>query len=561
MPTTKTLTAQLSVAAQLLPDDLPALAAAGITTLINNRPDQEAPDQPSSADLAAAATAAGLSYHYLPIIPGQLTDDAVAQFAALLAAAHGPVLAFCRTGTRSTTLWALTQTQQRPVTEILAVAQAAGYDLSALTPRLAQRSQAAPTASVSGDYDVVVVGGGAAGCAVSASLLRRQPSLRIAIVEPANEHYYQPGWTLVGAGVFDPRQTVRAMADCIPKGVTWLRGAVAEFLPDAQQVLLEDGQRFGYRALVVCPGLALDWDGIEGLRTSLGQHGVTSNYSFQHTSYTWQQVQELRSGKALFTQPPMPIKCAGAPQKALYLSCDHWLRQRRLGDIQVDFCNAGGVLFGVADFVPPLMEYIRKYDAQLHFGETLVAVDGPGRTALLRYTDADGQSQTRERQFDFLHAVPPQVAPAFIRCSPLANADGWVDVDPHTLAHNRYAKVFSLGDVCSAPNAKTAAAVRKQAPVVAENLLRALAGEPANAHYDGYGACPLTVERGKVVLAEFGYGGALLPTFPLDPRVPRRLAWTLKTQVMPAVYFDLMLRGREWLAGPQARPGDAVPQP
>ena len=163
----------------------------------------------------------------------------------------------------------------------------------------------------------------------------------------------------------------------------------------------------------------------------------------------------------------------------------------------------------------------------------------------------DGNTRTVEREFDMLHAVPPQRAPDFIRQSPLANAEGWVDVSPETLRHNAFGNVFGLGDVCSAPNAKTAAAVRKQAPIVAENIVSVLDGQRPRAVYDGYGSCPLTVERGKVVLAEFGYGGKLLPTFPLDPTVPRWLAWSLKAHWMPTIYFDLMLKGRELLVKPQ----------
>jgi sulfide:quinone oxidoreductase len=352
------------------------------------------------------------------------------------------------------------------------------------------------------------------------------------------------------------------MSRCIPAKAQWIRAAAEAFEPEHQQIVLEDGSRIGYRALVVCPGLSLDWDAIEGARESLGKYGVTSNYAFELAPYTWQLVQGLRHGKALFTQPPMPIKCAGAPQKAMYLSCDHWLRQGVLKDIQVDFCSAGAVLFGVADFVPGLMSYVERYGAQLQFNNRLTAIDGPARKASFTVVDSDGHRRTEEREFDLLHVVPPQHAPDFIRHSGLSNADGWFEAEHETLRHPRFGNIFSLGDVCSAPNAKTAAAVRKQAPVVAENVLSVLGGKGPRAIYDGYGSCPLTVERGKVILAEFGYGGKLLPTFPLDPRVPRRLAWRLKTQWMPSIYFDMMLKGHEWLAEPkhldfEPRPADA----
>jgi sulfide:quinone oxidoreductase len=551
----KNLTADLSVAPQILPADLPALAAQGVRSIINNRPDGEAPEQPASAVLAEAVAAAGLDYLYLPITPGQLGDDQVTRFARALEELPRPVLAFCRTGTRSTTLWALAAARRgEAVDDVLATAAAAGYDLGGLRERLSKQARASGHelrhSSGRNSIDVLIVGGGSAGCTVAASLKRREPSLHITIVEPSENHHYQPAWTLVGAGAYDLARTAVPTAKAIPAGVRWHRGAVASFEPGRNQVTLADGTRLDYRYLIVAPGLSLRWDRIEGLVDTLGRNSVTSNYRFDLAPYTWKLVRELNRGRALFSQPAMPIKCAGAPQKAMYLSCDHWFREGRLGEIQVEFHNAGAVLFGVKEFVPPLMEYVRKYQAQLCFNSNLVAVDGHARKAWFDDKGADGQVRRRAVEFDMLHVVPPQTAPDFVRESPLADEAGWLAVDPQTLRHPRYENVFSLGDVCSAPNAKTLAAVRKQAPIVAENLLATMHGRHRHAVYDGYGACPLTVEKGRVIMAEFGYGGKLLPSFPLDATRPSRLAWWLKTRVLPPVYFHLALQGREWLAKP-----------
>ncbi|BBP75868.1 MULTISPECIES: NAD(P)/FAD-dependent oxidoreductase [Pseudomonas] len=402
-------------------------------------------------------------------------------------------------------------------------------------------------------HQVVIVGAGAAGIAAASSLLARAPGLDIAIIDPADSHYYQPGWTLVGAGVFSPESTARPLASLIPRGVHWIKAAVSTFEPQSDTLVLADRRRIGYQQLIVCPGLKLDWAAIDGLEATLGRNGVTSNYRYDLAPYTWKLVQELQHGQALFSQPPMPIKCAGAPQKALYLSCDHWLRNGRLGQIQARFFNAGAVLFGVADYVPALMEYINKYAVDLQFGHSLVAVDGPAKQATFARTLADGSRETLVRPFDMLHVVPPQVAPDFIRASPLADAAGWVDVDPGTLQHRQFANIHGLGDVTNTSNAKTAAAARKQAPVVANNVLVALGRLPRQAVYDGYGSCPLTVERGKIVLAEFTYGGKLAPTFApwlLDGRKPTRLAWWLKERLLPPLYWRGMLKGHEWLARP-----------
>ncbi|MDR6503492.1 sulfide:quinone oxidoreductase [Burkholderia ambifaria] len=552
MTTIRKLTDALSVSPQIAAADLPALHAAGIRAIVCNRPDGEGPDQPTVTEIRAAAAPLGIDVHYLPVDTGKVTDDQAAQFGALVASLDGPVLAYCRSGMRSATLWALSQAGQRPLDDIVATADAAGYDLRALASRVTQGGrQAAP--AVDARHDIVIVGAGAAGIAVASSLLARDASLDIAVIDPADVHYYQPGWTMVGAGVFRPETTARRMTDLLPRGVHRIQAAVAGFEPDAHTVVLDGCRRIGYRKLVVCPGLKLDWHAIEGLADTLGRNGVTSNYRYDLAPYTWELVRTFRGGNALFTQPPMPIKCAGAPQKAMYLSCDHWRRAGRLEAANVEFLNAGGALFGVADYVPALMEYVKSYDIALSFGHNLVAIDGPARRATFVRALPDGGKETVVRSFDMIHVVPPQKAPDFVRSSPLADAAGWIDVDPATLRHKHFPDIYALGDATNTTNAKTAAAARKQAPVVAHNLLASLGRAHGDAAYDGYGSCPLTVERGKIVLAEFLYGGKVAPTFPawlIDGRRPSRLAWLLKERVLPPLYWKAMLKGREWLAKP-----------
>lgn len=392
-------------------------------------------------------------------------------------------------------------------------------------------------------HRILIVGGGAAGITVAAQLKRHDPDLDVAIIEPSDVHAYQPGWTLVGAGVFSKAQTLKDERRLIPKGVTWIKGAVSAFLPDESAVRLTDGRTIRYGYLVACPGLKLDWDKIEGLRDTLGKNGVCSNYRADMAEYTWRLIQEFRQGKALFTQPAMPIKCAGAPQKIMYLMADYLRRNGRLNGSHLEFCLAGDVLFGVPFFVPPLQKAIDGYGIEVAFKHNLVAIDGPARTATFSVAGPDGTTTKVDKHFDMIHVVPPQVGHDVVRESPLANAAGWIEVDQATLRHVRYENVFSLGDACSTANAKTAAAVRMQAPVVVANLMSALGGAPLPAAYDGYGSCPLTVSYGKIVLAEFGYGGKITPSFPLDPRVPRRSMWHLKTKLLPWLYWSHMFKG------------------
>ena len=297
------------------------------------------------------------------------------------------------------------------------------------------------------------MGAGAGGISVAASLKSRDPDLSIAVIDPADIHYYQPGWTMVGGGIFEAQDTAKTMASLIPRGVTWIKAAVAAFEPANNAVILDGCRVVKYTRLVVCPGIKLAWDKIDGLEETLGRNGVTSNYRYDLAPYTWQLVQQLKSGRALFTQPPMPIQCAGAPQKAMYLSGDAWFRNGALKNIDIQFMNAGGVLFGVKDYVSALMEYIAKYDASLNFFHTLVSVDGPAKKAVFDVAKPDTTPARVEVEFDMMHVCPPQVAPDFIRVSPLADAAGWVDVDQATLRHKTYDNIWSLGDVMNAPNA------------------------------------------------------------------------------------------------------------
>lgn len=521
---------QVTVSEQLQLSDIATLKEVGVEVLVCNRPDGESGDQVPFETIANAAELAGISAVMMPFSAGSLPPDYPQQFKALLATGKR-IHAYCRTGNRSRQLWqaATGASEHSDAQQVQAVAKR--------------------------HFDVLIVGGGSAGIALSASLRKRVKTLRIGIVEPSAHHYYQPGWTMVGGGIFSAQSTRRNTADLMPAGVQWIQQPAVCLQPDKNTVQLANAEALHYEHLVVACGLKLNWQAIEGLSDTLGRNGVTSNYHYDLAPYTWQLTQQLKHGKALFTQPPMPIKCAGAPQKALYLSADYWLKNGVLNNIGVHFYNAGAVLFGVKEYLPALEHYVNKYQAQLHFQHRLIKVNGAEGVATFELSDDAGNNRYHETEFNMLHVCPPQVAPDFVAQSLLADTSGWLDVNKHTLQHTRFANVWGLGDVTNTPNAKTLAAVRKQVPVVAQNICLAVAGQPCSASYDGYGSCPLTVERGKIVLAEFGYGGTLLPTFPAwlnKGTQPTQFAWWLKAKFLPAFYWRGMLKGHEWYAGPEA---------
>ncbi|MGZ8165358.1 MAG: FAD-dependent oxidoreductase, partial [Methylobacter sp.] len=321
-------------------------------------------------------------------------------------------------------------------------------------------------------YTLLIVGGGAAGVSVANNMRRQNASLNIAIIEPSEKHYYQPGFTIVGGGAYTLKQTLRNEADLIHPSVTWIKEFAETFQPEENTVTLRSGDTISYNYLVVCPGLQLDWDKITGLKATLGQNNVCSNYSPDTVEYTWECIKNIQSGAALFTQPPMPIKCAGAPQKIMYLAADRFRKKGILDKFTIEFMNAGPAMFGVPFFAKALTKVVAHYGIKTSFNHTLVAIDGPAKTATFETTDSEGNKQQVVRQFDMIHVTPPQSAPDFIKKSPLANAAGWVDVHINTLQHNKYSNIFGLGDAGSTPNAKTAAAVRKQVPIVVDNILQ-----------------------------------------------------------------------------------------
>ncbi|MFO1186369.1 MAG: FAD/NAD(P)-binding oxidoreductase [Alphaproteobacteria bacterium] len=391
---------------------------------------------------------------------------------------------------------------------------------------------------------VLIVGGGAAGIAVASRLKRLRPQANVTLIEPASAHYYQPAFTLVGAGVTALAQTRKDETRLFPSGVKTVRGQVKEFDPASNRVRLADGATVLYDYLVVATGVVLDWDKIAGLREALGKNGVCSNYSPDTVNYTWESVQGLKPGaKAVFTQAPLPFKCPGAPQKAAYLTADYLRRKGIRSDCDVKFFTHAPVIFGVPFFAKELVKVAERHGIAVNYQHNLVAVDGEKKIATFERVSDANKGERIQVPFDMLHVSPPQSAPAEVRASPLVNAAGWVEVDQATLQHARFPNVFSLGDVSSTPNSKTAAAVRKQAPVVVRNLLHMMANEASEKAYDGYASCPLTTAYGKVIMAEFCYGGKVTPTLPLDPAKESSIGWQIKKRGLPILYWDYMLKG------------------
>lgn len=247
-------------------------------------------------------------------------------------------------------------------------------------------------------HQIVIIGAGTAGITVAAQLQKKDRTLDIAIIDPATTHYYQPAWTLVGAGTFDYQKTARPMATLIPNGINWIKEAVASFLPSSNQLQLNNGSTVYYDYLVVCPGIQINLGDIKGLKETIGKNNVCSNYI--DAKYTWEVLQKFRGGNALFTQPSTPIKCGGAPQKIMYLADDYFQQQGIKNATNVIFATPGSVIFGVPDFAKTLLQVVDRKAINLKFFHKLVKIDGTNKVAYYKAQDVDGMLEAMQGDLD-----------------------------------------------------------------------------------------------------------------------------------------------------------------
>ena len=435
---------------------------------------------------------------------------------------------------------------------------------------------------MSSHHQVLIIGGGTAGIMVAAQLLTQKKAKDVAIIEPADTHYYQPAWTLVGAGTYDFDKTARPMSSVIPNNATWIKDKATGFDPENNIVHTATKGDITYDYLVVAPGLAYDFSLVPGLGKAIDKGVVCSNYT--NPKHTWDVIKNFKGGTALFTQPTTPIKCGGAPQKIMYLAESHFRKSGIRKKTDVIFATGGTVIFGVKKIAKTLMEVVDRKDINLRFHHKLVAVDGDkqiawyemgqeitaGGCVVISSNKVDDLKLDEKFQYnykdvkvsvdgnrygihyDMMHTAPPSVAPKFVKDSTLVNAAGWLDVNHQTMQHNSYANIFGLGDVAALPTAKTGAAIRKQVPIVVDNLnLLMNSHKMGTKSYNGYSSCPLVTDYGKMVLAEFDYDNNFTP----DPKLKRMLIndsskehwrlWMLKKYGLPYLYWNKMMKGQD----------------
>jgi sulfide:quinone oxidoreductase len=419
---------------------------------------------------------------------------------------------------------------------------------------------------------IVIVGAGSAGITVAARLSNALSNADITLIAPNDIHLYQPGQTLVAGKVWTVDQLGEKTKDYIPSGVEWMKDKVTSYDPDNNTVTTKSGKTVKYDYLVMSTGIEYNYEAIEGLTANdIGKDGIMSVYlnnldtgSTDGCVAMQKQLQEMvtRSKKgekltALYSHPNTPIKCGGAPKKVMYLT-DGWLRKEGNRDnVEMTFLPNGGKMFGVKEYHEAIVKQYEKRNMKWKYKHNLIKVDKANKVATFRNTyeveefDEDLGEKMKvkkhkdiEMKYDYLHVTPPMMAEKAAGTSKLGSAKGWIPVVKETLQHMKYKNVFAIGDIAAVPMGKTGGSVRKQAPVLVQNLIDVMEGKAPSAKYDGYTVCPLITSYGTVMLAEFNWTKKPAPAAPLDPSVERWIWWVLKVYMLRPMYFHGMLRGR-----------------
>lgn len=430
--------------------------------------------------------------------------------------------------------------------------------LSAAGLLTAANIQSAKAFSSSAKGKIVIIGGGAAGISMASRLKKWLENPDITLIDPSSKQFYQPGFTLIASGVYKPEEVWKKQEECMPDDIKWIKDSVIAVDPVWNQVNTSKSGKIAYDFLVLTPGIKMDWDKIEGIsRETLGEGNAHTIYDFEGAQKTWKAIQEFSKtgGKGIFTDTYTKHKCGGAPKKICLLT-EHYNRKQGTRDkVTLDYFTAAKELYDIPYFTPRLEQIYNERNVPIHLNVRVKGVDTAAKKVHLEKIISQGDQKIYEpfvEDYDFLHFTPPMCAPDFVREAGLSwtegklAAEGWVMVDQETLIHKKYPNIVSLGDVAGIPTSKTSAAVRKQVPVAAKNLISLMEGKEPTERYDGYAACPIVTDYGHVLLCEFNYKKEPEISFPftmLDMSKEQAAAWMLKLYILKPMYFYGMLNG------------------
>ena len=405
---------------------------------------------------------------------------------------------------------------------------------------------------------IVIIGGGAAGISMAARLKSWLDKPDITLIDPSDRQFYQPGFTLIASGVYQPDDVWRKQEDCIPSDIKWIKDSVAAVDPVWNQVTTKNNGKIAYDFLVLTPGIQINWEKVEGItQATLGQGNAHSIYDFEGAQKTWKAIQEFSKtgGRGIYTDTYTKHKCGGAPKKICLLTEHYTRKQGTRETVDLNFYTASKELYDVPFFTPRLLEIYKERNIPINLNVRVKGVDTAAKQVHFEKIETVGDQKVYTpfvEDYDFLHFTPPMSAPDFVREAGLGwtegklAADAWVMVDKETLVHKTYPNIVSLGDVAGIPTSKTSAAIRKQVPIAAKNLISLMEGKEPAEKYDGYAACPIVTDYGHVLLCEFNYKKEAQNSFPftlLDTSKEQWAAWLLKVYFLNPMYFYGMLNG------------------
>ncbi|XP_058451386.1 sulfide:quinone oxidoreductase, mitochondrial isoform X2 [Malaya genurostris] len=357
-------------------------------------------------------------------------------------------------------------------------------------------------------------------------------------------HYYQPMFTLIGGGIKTLTDSFRPMGKVLPTLAKWLQDSATKFEPENNTVFTSKGDKIEYELLLVAVGVQLNYDKIPGLEEALSipKSKVCSNYSPKYVNRTFEALKAFKAGNAIFTFPNTPVKCPGAPQKIMYIA-EHYLRKsKKRQNATVIYNTSLPVLFGVKHYADALWKIVEKRNIKVNLRTNLVEVLPGQNKAVFQNLDKPEDKITTD--YEFLHVTPPMGAPdALASCKSLVTDTGFVDVDKDTLQHTTFKNVFAIGDCSGSPNSKTAASVAAQSQVVYKNMMAVIEGQNPTRVFDGYASCPLVTGYNTCIMAEFDYSLTPLETFPIDQSKERYSMYLMKKDLMPPLYWHLLLNG------------------
>lgn len=405
---------------------------------------------------------------------------------------------------------------------------------------------------------IVIIGGGAAGISIASRLKHWLDEPNITLIDPSDRQYYQPGFTLIAAGIYQPNEVWKKQEDCMPKGINWVKDSVVAVDPIWNQVTTLNNYKITYDYLVLAPGIQINWNQIEGFDYSkLGSGNAHCIYDFKGAQMTWKAMKEFteKGGRGIYTDTYTKHKCGGAPKKICLLTEDYARKQKHRDHIRLDYFTAEKDLYDVKYFTKRLKEIYKERNVPITLNTRVKGIDVEKKQVHFEKIEKAGDKEQRTlfvEDYDFLHFTPPMSAPDFVKEAGLGfpdgnlAADGWAMVDNETLVHLKYPNIIALGDVAGTPTSKTSAATRVQVPIAAKNLIALMEGKEPKEKYNGYAACPIITDYGHVLLCEFDYNKEPLISFPfslLDMSKEQWAAWLLKVYILKPMYFYGMLKG------------------